>query len=487
MVKPTYTIAMAAVLMVAAFAGIAMVDDEADAASGNVMFQVGSITYTATSDENGSIVLPTPGEGILANESAQYFQGWRESTVEDGPVYSAGSTQTEAIGKTFVAVYIEYSVSFFENTAQTADAPVKGTALKLDAGYDASATPGGTIVLPDADDFTTGPAAGEGLQFIGWSINGVFYEPGATYTITADAEAIAVYNDGFKVTFSNDSGVINTITVLGELTASQIPVPSQTGYAFAGWDINDDGKVDITAAQVSAEGFKYTVTADMDFMAVFTANNVTVTLMNGEAVVGKVTVLYNEKLVKPDIEDGYYWAIQTKAPVYGEDGTTIVEPAEHEEFDFSTPITGDMTLYAIAGDLPTPDENVYVTFNIEGKEPYTYIVSDRLTVPSTNREGYNFLGWTIQGQDVAMMSTEKVQSDIRTGVYTEDTTFVAVYEVAEPPAPEEPAFYETTTGQVAIIIVVFVLLLFGYAVYSNMGGLKDKLFGYTISKKEKKE
>ena len=56
------------------------------------------------------------------------------------------------------------------------------------------------------------------------------------------------------------------------------------------------------------------------------------------------------------------------------------------------------------------------------------------------------------------------------------------------PAPaEEPAFYETTTGQVAIVIVVFALLFFGYAVYSNMGGIKGKLFGYTISKKEKKE
>ena len=171
--------------------------------------------------------------------------------------------------------------------------------------------------------------------------------------------------------------------------------------------------------------------------------------------------------------------------VTGEDGTvTTVE--EYVEFT-SKSVTADMTLYAIAGEAPVPDEKVYVTFNIEGKDPYTYLVSDRLTVPSTDRVGYNFLGWTIEGQDVAMMSTDKVQSDIRAGVYTEDTTFVAVYEVAEPPAPEVPAFYETTTGQVAIVIVVFALLFFGYAVYSNMGGIKDKLFGYTISKKEKKE
>ena len=85
------------------------------------------------------------------------------------------------------------------------------------------------------------------------------------------------------------------------------------------------------------------------------------------------------------------------------------------------------------------------------------------------------------------MTTEKVQSDIRTGVYTEDTVFVAVYEIAEPPAPEEPAFYETTTGQVAIVFIVFIVLLFGYGVYSNAFGLKDKLFGYKITKKSKED
>ena len=491
MMKPTYTIAIAAIFMVAAFVGVALVDDEADAEAGNVSFQVGSITYTATTDDNGAIVLLTPGQGILENESAQYFQGWRESTVEDGPVYSAGSTQSDAIGKTFVAVYIEYGVSFFENTAQTADAPVKGEALELKADYDASATPGGTIVLPDKEDFTSAPTAESGLQFVGWSINGVVYEPGAEYTVAADAEAIAVYNNGFKVTFTNNNSTITTITILGDLTADKMPTPAMTGYTFMGWDTNADGKVEISTAQIGAEDFKYTVTADTTLDAVFEPINMTIALMVGETAYGTVTAPYNTIAIEPTLPAGYiYWATKEVKPVLNEDGTPVLNedgtPKTEDvytEFDFTRPITANVTLYAVAADVPVPDESIYATFNIEGTIYGPYKVTDRFSIPQTDREGYNFLGWTVQGGDGTKLTSAQVQNY----EYTEDVTFVAVYEVAEPPAPEEPAFYETSMGQIAIVIVIFAILAFGYGVYSNAFGLKDKLFGYTIQKKEKKE
>ena len=150
---------------------------------------------------------------------------------------------------------------------------------------------------------------------------------------------------------------------------------------------------------------------------------------------------------------------------------------------FTRPITANVTLYAVAADVPVPDESIYATFNIEGTIYGPYKVTDRFSIPQTDREGYNFLGWTVEGGDGTKLTSAQVQNY----EYTEDVTFVAVYEVAEPPAPEEPAFYETSMGQIAIVIVIFAILAFGYGVYSNAFGLKDKLFGYTIQKKEKKE
>lgn len=470
MVKPAYMIAIAAVLLAASFAGVVLIDDEADAADAEEAFIItyqgekGVVTQEVGADGTVTLYGASDVGAILDIADADVYEldGW--STEGDNPVvYEIGAKIKPTADLTLVPVIDvkdDAEVMFFEVGDETFIVKPTGD------------SPDYTITIPEEVLDAIAALEEEGYIMNGWMLDDTDYvDVSGEYpyqkqaTVTADIEQV------FDISFVVDG----TVTDTQKSTKVTLPTdPVKENYTFVGWAV--DGKV-ITVVK---EGEiilpeDYAFTADTTLTAVFEPVNKTVTLMDGVTVIGKVTVLYNEKLVKPDIEDGYYWAVQTKAPAYGEDGTTIVEEAEYSEFDFSTPITGDMTLYAIAGDLPTPDEKVYVTFNIEGKEPYTYIVSDRLTVPSTDREGYNFLGWTIEGQDVAMMSTEKVQSDIRAGVYTEDTTFVAVYEVAEPPAPEGPAFYETNAGMIAIFLVIVVIAAFIYAYMTNTYGLKDKL------------
>ena len=61
---------------------------------------------------------------------------------------------------------------------------------------------------------------------------------------------------------------------------------------------------------------------------------------------------------------------------------------------------------------------------------------------------------------------------------TGDITFVAVYKEVAPPAPAEPKFYETPMGQCAIVLAVFVVGLFAFAVVTG----RIELPKFTVSR-----
>ena len=508
MVKPTYTIAMAAVLMVAAFAGIALVSDDAYAeepveetpveetpvevtpVKGTVIYAVGGAQLPVKANGDGTAVLYGPEDvaSFYTPAADESFKYWKDNNSET--IYQFGATITVPDGG---LVLVPGVVKITTATFVSGDATL-------------TIEPGKLVENEIKNKIVEMQTAAEGFKFLGWTssadkntdsadVKYYIYDAASDKFVSYD-EAKDPYTVGAGVTMTAQfqelyviSWVVDNTIYKGDVSDIKMPTaPTMPNHTFLGW-ADASGKVviepDATAEEISK--VIEALTGDTTFTAKFEADRYTISLLVGDKIYGTATATFGVDFVMPALpDDSYaYWATKVVKEVTGEDGTvTTVE--EYVEFT-SKSVTADMTLYAIAGEAPVPDEKVYVTFNIEGKDPYTYLVSDRLTVPSTDRVGYNFLGWTIEGQDVAMMSTDKVQSDIRAGVYTEDTTFVAVYEVAEPPAPEVPAFYETTTGQVAIVIVVFALLFFGYAVYSNMGGIKDKLFGYTISKKEKKE
>lgn len=472
---------MAAIMVAAVFAGVVLIDDEADAV------EVGDIVAVSYTDGKftSSEVLGEDAQSITIDAITDYdsmesenFECW---TSASGTPYYAGAkiaiatiSADDLVNGVFVltAHYKVTTVNFIG-----ADGEIIG----------AGQTPG-SVTVPEA------PAV-EGKVFVGWlySIDNKVYKvydegegADADDNITkvigsakAGETFTAQYSGVYTVTWVVD-GVTIATQKSNELTQPSDPV--KANYNFVGWAVDgkvvsvmDQGKIVIPA--------DYAFTDDTKFVAEFKPIQLTVTLMVDGKEYGTQTVLYNDRMVAPALPaDCAYWATMTKEAVLDENGN-IVEPAEYTQFNFPAVITSNMTLYAIAGDKPVPDESIYATFNIEGTIYGPYKVTDRFSIPQTDREGYNFLGWTVQGGDGTRLTSEQVQNY----QYTKDVTFVAIYEVAEPPAPEEPAFYETTTGQVAIIIVVFALLFFGYAVYSNMGGLKDKLFGYTISKKEKKE
>lgn len=484
MMKPTYVIAIAAIILAASFAGIAVMGDDADAAESDEAFiityqgEIGVLTQTVE-NENGTVTLYGDPDSENGNADLDKIIGDYDKTVyeltgwttggETPVIYNLGATIKPSADVTLYPV-----IEVKEGAAAMFFVVEDETFIIKETMQDSTGT-GKVTLSKDVLDAIEAYKA-EGYIFNGWFDGEDKYvvadDQTGTYTagktITADLERVydvAFYFDETTKLTTLKSSVID----VDGLSETLPDAPSKANFTFKGWETADGVMVFIYDAlndkYVMKEGFEFT--SDINLYASFEANGLVVTFVYGEdkAVFGTVNVNYGGTILAPEPPEGYKgW-----------------------DFDFSTPITSNITIEAVASDAPVIDEAVNVTFKIEGKDPYTYPVSDRLQVPSTVREGYSFLGWTIEGTDAAMMTTEKVQSDIRTGVYTEDTVFVAVYEIAEPPAPEEPAFYETTTGQVAIVFIVFIVLLFGYGVYSNAFGLKDKLFGYKITKKSKED
>ena len=473
MMKPTYTIAIAAIFMVAAFAGIAMVDDEADAVDAE------AITSVAYSDGVNSRVVAVSGESIDIMSVTEAFGDDITKTLKywvstSGITYSADDTVLVANINAADVIDGRFVLTAVYN-ATTVDFIVDGKVVKED-------TPAGEPLkvteVPEIADK-------DGFTFAGWDWSGD--DSDKVYTSAEVAELTVAVGQTFTAKFQEVYDVywvVNGIITDSCDTKEGVVAPAdpiQENYTFVGWYDANGVKytVDDPKTENVDEGYK--VTANTTFTAKFEPVNLNVTLITGDKSVTQIAA-YGEVYAKPALDAGYaYWATKVVEQVTGEDGT-VTENVKYVEFDFSKPLKENVTLYAIAAE-EVPDTNLYVTFNIEGVTYGPYVVSERFSIPQTDREGYNFLGWTVEGGDGTKLTSAQVQNY----EYTEDVTFVAVYEVAEPPAPEEPAFYETSMGQIAIVIVIFAILAFGYGVYSNAFGLKDKLFGYTIQKKEKKE
>lgn len=496
MVKPAYTIAMAAVLVVAAFAGIALMGDDADGASEgefNVTYSInGSTIVKETTDGKFTFEAATEVLSGYTEPTGYTFAGWKD--VNSTTVYQV-DTEYTFISDVTVEPYLSVSgaiVNFVYGDATY-------TIAKEETSYDVTVEDIKAFAAEAKLTYTEGSDLLDMLtlkeaEFMGFAVEGSedYITDLADLGLDAAGEVTytAVFETVYSVSFYFDETTKLTSVDSNRISESDLSAlpdaPTMANHTFQGW-VDAEGKTVFTYDALNETyvmAKDYVFDKETSLYADFKANMMYVTFMVNGVQYGAISeVSFGNTVNEPVLPAGYaYWAIQTKAPVYGEDGTTIVEEAKYAEFDFETVISENLVLYAIPTD-EVPDESIYATFNIEGTIYGPYKVTDRFSIPQTDREGYNFIGWTIQGGDGTLLTSAQVQNY----KYTEDVTFVANYEVAEPPAPEEPAFYETTTGQMAIVIVVFVLLFFGYAVYSNMGGIKDKLFGYTISKKEKKE
>jgi uncharacterized repeat protein (TIGR02543 family) len=166
-----------------------------------------------------------------------------------------------------------------------------------------------------------------GYIFIEWQLDGMSYD--FSMPVTSDITLTAVWEEQitYKVTFdSNGGSKVSTQTINLEAKAKKPSTPTRSGYKFIEWqleggtyDFNTPITSDITliAKWEKEETVQYTVTFDSN---------------GGSKVVNKL-VGSGEKVTKPTnpIKSGYKfiaWLLNDK------------------EYDFNTPVTGNITLVA---------------------------------------------------------------------------------------------------------------------------------------------
>ncbi|UTX51911.1 InlB B-repeat-containing protein [Leucobacter aridicollis] len=291
--------------------------------------EVAVVTHTVTFDpQNGSD--PTEIQVADGDPVAQpadptregfTFIGWTLQDVD----YDFDSPVTSDI--TLVAQWEEIPVVTHTVTFD----PDNGEATSTESVVD-----GGSVAKP-ADPVK------DGFAFTGWTLDGEPYE--FSKAVTADITLVAAWEEvpavTHVVTFDPDNGdEVSTVTVVdGELVA-QPSDPVREGHTFAGWTLNGE-----------PYDFATPVTADTTLLASWEpvgAKNHTVTFDpdNGQAST-TVTVADGKAVAKPadPVRDGYTFT-----------GWTL----NGAVYDFSSPVTTDLTLVAAwktAVVPPTVDPN----------------------------------------------------------------------------------------------------------------------------------
>lgn len=280
--------------------------------------------------------------------------------------------------------------SFLSNTTAT-------------GGWFEVAAPGAPVPLP-----TTAPTPPAGTTFLGWFDSA----SGGTEVTTAVAAGQTVYAQFSAVTHTvtfdpaNGNDVFTTDVVDGDPVA-QPADPQRDGFTFVEWTL-DGAAYDFTAP----------VTADITLLAVWE----------------EIPVVVHTVTFDPANGGDTFTAEVT-------DGDTVAKPADPTRegftftgwaqagaaYDFTAPVTADITLLAVWEAVPAAVHTV--TFDpANGAAAFTAEVTDGDAVAKPadpTRDGFTFTGWTL----------ESTAYDFAAPV-TADITLVAGWEKASvPPGP----------------------------------------------------
>lgn len=483
------SIAMAAIMFAAAFAGIMLAVDESDAAGDE------AVEYTITYSYDGLVSSEKTSGGNINNvkafdvalPDADLPEGYKfKHWVSGASAYAAGSPATFTADATLTPVFevaADKAVVIIVDGEKSEKVILGTTTTQVDDG-NGGTTPVTTVdaisktQISDAltalgvkfaiaDETKVVSVEKTGFKFEGFQVKesgeGMYSYKYSDLVGVAGKETTynIVYTPVFGVTFIVEgASVLETtsdkISVEGLFASGDIPkAPSKDNYLFMGW-YNVVGEpvftysADLGKYSVSSEDFK--ISEGTTLYAKFVPVTFTVTFVYGEekTIFTTETVKYGDLAIEPKgLPEGYKgW-----------------------DWNFGVPIEADTEIPAIEADPVT----VYtVTFEIDGKAPVTQR-SDSMVLPDTAIDGKVFQGWVVKGES-------QYVSPMNYAI-TGDITFVAVYKEADPPAG--PSFFQTTEGKCVAVLIAVVIIAFIYAVYSNMFGLKDALTSVKITRVKK--
>lgn len=232
----------------------------------------------------------------------------------------------------------------------------------------------------DTEDFTLNNPSKTGYRFIGWTYREVT-TPEETVTVvkgsTGDIHFVAHYElIEYNITYNLDGGnlaegVTNPSKYTIETETFTLNNPTKEGAKFTGW----------TGTELSGKSTEVTITqgstGDREYTATWGPNVYLVKFINNGNLYRTASVNYMDTVQRPTdpTKDNYsefkYWSTENKS--FNENPV---------EFDFSTQITQDYTLYAIYQEVDPPvithtptywtNQNVTVTIASD-HDDYTYM------------------------------------------------------------------------------------------------------------------
>lgn len=342
--------------------------------------------HTVTFDTNGGTPIDsqsiTDGDTVeepkAPTKDGYVFSGW----LEDGKPYDFSTPVTSDI--TLTAQWEKAAPAVHVVSFDTG----KGTPVPSQ-----NVTDGDKATEPDMPTL-------EGYEFTGWLLDGQPYDFSTPVTgdITLTAEWVKTPVN-HTVTFDTDGGAeLPSQTVADGETATQPEVPVRDGYVFLGWLLN--GK---------AYDFSTPVTGDITLTASWEKEKPAT------------------HTIRFDTADGTTIPAQTVT-----DGSMATKPADPtrkgytfngwavngQPYDFSTPVTADLTITAEW--VPLPVEHTVLFDAGDGSKPTPTTVEDGKPVDKPKdptRKGYTFDGWLLNGK--AYDFTQPVTGDITlTGSWT---------------------------------------------------------------------
>ena len=214
-----------------------------------------------------------------------------------------------------------------------------------------------------------------------------------------------------EATFTADGESISTQTIDRGGKFTEPAAPSKENHTFAGW-YNGDEKFDFDADTTNAPNV-------LELVAKWEKSKYTVKFVSDHGSFADQTIEYGklietDKLTIPEVEgytfDGWY-----------------TDATRTKEFDFSTPITSNTTVYA-----KWTANDYYVSFVTEhGKTPTSQNVKYNGTATNPGElteDGYTFIGWYAD-------EAHKTKFDFSTPI-TSNTTVYAKWEKNAPVLPD---------------------------------------------------
>ncbi|RAV17761.1 InlB B-repeat-containing protein [Paenibacillus contaminans] len=330
-----------------------------------------AITHTVTFDSNGGSAVPvqTVNENDKASEPTAptkagfTFDGWfTDSNFDPTTAFNFNTPITAPITLYAKWTPVTHTVTFVSNGG--------------------SAVPVQTVNKNDKASEPTVPTKG-GFTFDGWFTNSNLDPLTAFDFNTSITAPITLYAKWTPVTHtvtfvSNGGSAVPTQTVNENDKATEPTVPTKSGFTFDGWltDSNDP---------TTAFNFNTPITAPVTLYAKWTAITHTVTFNTyGGSAVPTQIVNENDKASEP--------SAPTKAGFTFDNWFTNSNLDPATAFNFNTPITAPVTLYAKWTAVTHT-----VTFNTYGGSAVpTQIVieNDKASEPSVpTKAGFIFDGW----------------------------------------------------------------------------------------------